>query len=338
MVDAAFSDTLIGSVLAEFGVATFDGARRLDSASPNASFWITAGDQHYLLRCCRRDPRLERLRCLSDVQQTLSRLGVPVPRSYAARSGELIVGRAGLLWQCDEFIAGESYDYANLRHTVEAARCLGAIHACAGQIRPASYCGYDQSIELWWKAPERLLDATWRIAAGCAERADLWRDAWSRFAAFAGLVREWLPWSVYTTLPTLWTHGDFHGLNMKYRGDRLVAIFDFEFADLRPRAYDVAFALLMLARQGRGGYVLRPDRIRCFMQRYQATTAPLAPAERQSIPAMMLISQLPDYGYLMTLARHKGAAEVDRAVQYWLSVLSAIEAQREMLPGCLDVG
>lgn len=58
------------------------------------------------------------------------------------------------------------------------------------------------------------------------------------------LVYELLKKSSYNTLPRIVIHGDFHLGNMKFINNEVTALFDFDWARIEARAYDVAMALL----------------------------------------------------------------------------------------------
>jgi homoserine kinase type II len=56
-------------------------------------------------------------------------------------------------------------------------------------------------------------------------------------------LKKALPQEAYDTLPHLAIHGDYHPGNLKFREDRVVGQFDFDWANFDARCFDVALAL-----------------------------------------------------------------------------------------------
>ncbi|MDH6580157.1 phosphotransferase [Kitasatospora sp. MAP5-34] len=72
--------------------------------------------------------------------------------------------------------------------------------------------------------------------------------------------------------PTGWTHGDFHGLNLLYRGSRVAAVIDWDKLGQRPRAEEAVRAATLIFNDQETG-VLDLVRVRRYSRAYRATRA-----------------------------------------------------------------
>jgi homoserine kinase type II len=60
-------------------------------------------------------------------------------------------------------------------------------------------------------------------------------------------IEKYLPDEVYWGLPLFIIHGDYHPANLKFRGNRVVGIFDLDWTSLQPRVRDLADGILYFA-------------------------------------------------------------------------------------------
>lgn len=323
--------TSIPQVLRAFGLALSEDYILLDAgATPNISLLVRTVSDRYVLRCCRRDSREKRLRFLSKFHSHLSRSGIPIAKSIPTTWGDSLIRVGQWWWQAYSFLDGTPYDYNNIQHLEEAAYWLGRLHQISPTFKPYLYCAYDCATLGWWTSPQAYLDTCQHHLSALAREVgekSRWDKAQEVFASWSRAIGERITPGQMLQLPSIWTHGDYHGGNLIFTGDQLLGVLDFDQADIRPRVYDVAFALLMMARRCRGTYELRPQVMARFLQVYESVVPPLSSQERMAIPSMMIASQLPDWGLLDALARCEGASSVANAIQYWTKVLHEISEQ-----------
>ncbi|EPR37565.1 aminoglycoside phosphotransferase [Desulfovibrio sp. X2] len=174
---------------------------------------------------------------------------------YVARDD----GDGGALWQISPFVAGEPLDapgytaqdlpgeeladvLARLARAAQAASAsgdMGTMPEDLGAFSPAAYV-------------DKLLSDVRRHAP----------DIHVRAAALAVAVRPFLDQE--PELPRVLCHGDLHPQNAVWRGGRILAVIDWEFAGLRHALYDIANTLGCLGienpdtfRRGAGAAMLR---------------------------------------------------------------------------------
>ncbi|MFD9129386.1 phosphotransferase [Kitasatospora sp. NPDC059571] len=72
--------------------------------------------------------------------------------------------------------------------------------------------------------------------------------------------------------PTGWTHGDFHGLNLLYRGERITAVLDWDKLGLHPTAEEAVRAATLVFNDRATG-VLDLSRVRTYARAYRSAAA-----------------------------------------------------------------
>ncbi|MBW2072968.1 MAG: phosphotransferase [Deltaproteobacteria bacterium] len=101
--------------------------------------------------------------------------------------------------------------------------------------------------------------------------------------------------SIYDDLPHLAIHGDYHPGNLKFSGRAITGLFDFDWAEMDARCFDVGLALMYFCcswELNSNGDLL-VDKIQTFMQSYQESAqdigqlGPLSIAELQHLPKMI---------------------------------------------------
>ena len=230
--------------------------------------------------------------------------GIPVPevrsRTHGEFSYEFQAPGAG-----DDLYRGAFSwtPYLSPGHAAAAGAMLARTH-CAAE-------GYDAPVR-----PPRPLEA-----ALCTDLvADVERYATARPALGAFLAeREWradldaiaVPPPVgLSGLAPLWTHNDWHGTNLLWRGEAIGAVFDFSLANRTTAVFDLAtaierFAVDWIALRDTGAARIHTDQLAAFLRGY-GEIRPLTPRERAALPEIFPLAHV-----------HYQLSEID----YFLSVL-----------------
>lgn len=220
--------------------------------------------------------------------------GIPVPEvpitvdrgEFAYEVQELGSGR-------DEYAGVFSWSpYRSLDDAAAAGRMLADLHLAA--------TGYDAP-----RRPPRPLLASFTIfsstdpLAAVADRA-VERPALGAFLAErdwrADMTRVQLPayerlYPLLADLEPLWTHNDWHGTNLLWRGHEVSAVIDFGLCDRTTAVHDIATATERCAvdwisiRDGGPAHV-RFDQVRALLEAYQSVRN-LTAAERRALPALL---------------------------------------------------
>jgi Ser/Thr protein kinase RdoA (MazF antagonist) len=129
--------------------------------------------------------------------------------------------------------------------------------------------------------------------------------------------REW---------PALIVHGDYHAANVRWSADRICGIFDFEYAGLNWRLYDVGMAGAYLATDWGPSNegVLRRNLMQAFLHGYEATLAigsplpPLLTGEKAALPRYLELAHLLTLEWALTpgTQRRLGVATAHRYTRH----------------------
>jgi len=101
-------------------------------------------------------------------------------------------------------------------------------------------------------------------------------------------------------MPEMPIHCDYHPGNLKYRDNRGVGLFDFDWAKIDYRLFDLALALVYFCGVWRGPSAgsLDPDKLALFLKNYgdgcrhRAGITPLTEQEKSGLPKMMAAANL----------------------------------------------
>ncbi|MFC4127416.1 phosphotransferase enzyme family protein [Nocardia rhizosphaerae] len=243
--------------------------------------------------------------------------GIPVPEARTATQPSLgaafvyEVQRAGE--GQDRYRADFSWSPYAAGDAAGAGRMLARLHVAAA--------GFD--------APARPARPLLASMHGGVVRAVEWhiarRPAVAEFLTYRDWRAEVRDLEVdLSAVEPLWTHGDWHGTNLLWRGHEVSTVFDFGLADRTTAMFDLATAIERAAvdwvslRNG-GAPDVREDQIRALIEGYRSVR-PLPPAERRLLPDLLplvhLGYELSEIDYFLTVARQPRNAEI--AYRDWL--------------------
>lgn len=191
----------------------------------------------------------------------LHQAGLPVTPPTRTFSGSRWFQLEGHVYEVYVLVRGAEHESGNLAQIRAAGEMLGRLHLATTGFDPGD-----------GKRPRRLHDPTesragfWG-AARLAQRqgrpaADY--DTLQRLIRVTETLARSLSDKAYWALPGCIIHGDWHPGNLKFAGDAVSGIFDFDWVMAGPRAVDVADGLLYFA--GRRPQPLEPRDIRSLTQ------------------------------------------------------------------------
>lgn len=257
---------------------------------------VTARGQFFLKR---RNPRYSaRGQLLYDhaVIRRLARAGLPVTPPQQTISGSRWQEHDGQVYELYPLVEGEQHEDGNLRQVEAAGRVLGDFHLATREFSP----GGDKPLPRFHDPQDSLRGLRWardQLAAGRrSPHGDL--ELVRRLIEAAEAVRRRLPDEAYRALPQCIVHGDYHPANLKFEGDEVVGIFDFDWVGRAPRMVDVADGFIYFcgrrARPVEPGdiasitqaFTLDMDAVAAFARGYGAKVS-VTPQERAALPDLV---------------------------------------------------
>lgn len=208
------------------------------------TYWVELGARRAVLRL---PPPGARISGPADIPRqgrimdALHRAGLPVPAVIAMSDGPAVDGRPFYLVEAVageriEKLAGTVPDEAVARSAVDVLKRMQAVPLAATSIGEEPPSTLEAEVSRWtW-----LMDRAPTELTGSAPR-------------LAGLLRAGMP----AEGPPVLVHADYHYGNMLFREGRVVALLDWEIAQLGQPLLDLA-CLCVVARASRGGVARIP--------------------------------------------------------------------------------
>ena len=284
------------AVLGGYDVGAVMFTRPAAGTANPAVIVVTDRGQFFLKR---RNPRYSaRGQLLYDhaVIRRLARAGLPVTPPRLTISGSRWQEHNEQVYELYPLVGGEQHEDGNLRQVEAAGRALGAFHLATQDFTP----GGDKPLPRFHNPQDSLRGLRWardRLAAGrLSPHGDL--ELVRRLIEVAEAIRRRLPDRAYWALPQCIVHGDYHPANLKFEGDEVAGIFDFDWVGRAPRMVDVADGLIYFCgRRARPvlpsdiasltqAFTFDMDAVTAFGRGYAAGVS-VTPRERAALPDLL---------------------------------------------------
>lgn len=308
-------DALVRRALTAFGRSEARALDRLAASNRNDNWLVEAPfGERFVLRRCRRNREFERTRWQVALQQHLWRAGYPVPEVLLAPAGDAVVDLEDVPWTLQRFVEGEHHNYARTAQAEAAGTRLAEFHLLAAGFRESPRHEVGLHFREYWTEDDV---GVLRGRFGDALRAEL-----DEFAAWLDVIRAAWPLERFDALPAGLNHGDWHGRNVLFRDDAIVAVLDYDLAEPGPWALDVVDGMIHFAREARGSRIIRPAVGRAFLRAYESVR-PLTREEREAMPALAPLLEAPFAAYVGMAERYgeDPLADVRAHLEMWRSVV-----------------
>lgn len=296
-------------VLSQYDLGELDDYEKNERGFVNTAYAIctrSGGERkRYFLRKYKRGIGEEELIFEHSLIEHLLSAGSPVARIHHTRDGKTYLRRpegaddsTGVFYTIFDYLTGEDRftwvnPILNERQLVASAAVLAQFHVDAASFIPRGRRVEPRILELL-----PVIAETW---SGCrvktkgsvfdariAERLEL-------VAANIAATRAALQVPDARALPETVIHCDYHPGNLKFTGDAVTGVFDFDWSKVDYRLFDLGLALWYFCTSWQGGEdgSLHLDRVRTFLQAYHDKIsagprgATLTPMEVRYLPVMI---------------------------------------------------
>ena len=318
--------------------------------------------KQYILRCYRKGTHENKIKFEHALMKELPERGFDLAPSVVVTKDGSTYARVPEKFEEGNWatrIAVFSYLLGEDRYRWDAPLCTSEELTSAAQV----LASYHNTIFGWegagnWKEPSiieqiPLMVKQWQAYAKNAGNSvfDLY------FAEHSDYLLEKLKESmqyptraVYDTLPHLAIHGDYHPGNLKFLNEKISGLFDFDWAKMDTRCFDVGLAITYFcsAWEGSEDGNLLLERVISFLDSYQKIEAedrqelgPLTSQELESLPHMIFASNayVLDWTIGEFYTTHPDAEEYVRYLQHgvrlmkwlgenWISLLDLVLTKR----------
>jgi homoserine kinase type II len=266
-------------------------------AGKSEHYRITTDGGEYIVRRSHSSRTLQEVRFEHALVAHLRNNGFPAPVFVPGVSGQTPVVVNGHLYSASVFVKGSPYQAENVEHLREAARTLAKYHRIVASFRSPPP-----------RSREPILSKTLRERLAAMPSPEIISDFSARYGdrdpripdllaslpyvlesgeAVLGLLDR-----LYPDLPKLVIHGGCRRGSTLFKGDRLVAMLDFDSARLEARVLDLAIAFhdfgKVWGEPGSPDFKVPLDLriVSEFLDAYQEIN-PLEEAEIEALPTLL---------------------------------------------------
>ncbi|HNR30029.1 MAG TPA: phosphotransferase [Candidatus Hydrogenedentes bacterium] len=269
----------------------------------------------FLVKTYKRDPVvLDALRFQHRLSDHLNANGLPVAVIKRARDGKGIVELDTWAMELQQFIEGGSMPLT--AHTlVASARALGEFHRVC---RDVPCPPRDAQMWRFSDVPRAAFQELFKKA--CAE-TDEQRIVphCNAIALFLHNAADALSTEKRSTFETGLIHGDWHGGNLMFRGEQLVAIVDLEFAGDGCFLEDIAYGMSNLCLRTTPEHNVLTARSNIMLDHYQFSRS-LSYAEMVALYFAVGVKQIATVSYQLV---QQGANVAGLTAAQWMEVLAS---------------
>jgi homoserine kinase type II len=280
----------------------------------NTAFAIDTSDRgerrRFFLRKYKRGIREEELQFEHSLIGHMVACGLPAARIYPTRAGSTYLQRfegaddaTGVFYTIFDYLPGEDRftwvdPVLSEAELAASAAVLAQFHIATGGFTPLGRRLEPKILDLlpviaetWSSCPSRSKGTV--FDARLLERLDL-------LSANIAETIAALSQPQVRSLPEIVIHCDYHPGNLKFTGEAVTGLFDFDWSKIDLRVFDLGLALWYFCTSWQGSQdgSFRLDWARTFLRAYQATLAahpeasPLSPAEIHYLPVMVSAGNL----------------------------------------------
>jgi homoserine kinase type II len=300
-------DDELVAVLRHYAIGDLIDAYRIEKGFVNDSWDVSTSLGRFFLKRHHAEQRQpDIVRAQRDLMQWLRLRGFPTPAVHFTTAGDSILDLNGEIYEIQEYIAGEPYDFGNPNHLDEAARTLSRYHRAVEGLELAALRSFDERYSP--ALARNLLGSlvkTWRLEDddGLLSQAR---------ALDTYLEQLTVRFSVHRPMPHLVIHGDYYADNLLFDGDGIVGVVDYDKSSWQPRVVEVAEAVIFFASPDPGHF------------------------EHLVYPGLLEWEPLERFLYLYTresaLAEHEICALPDFVCCIWLQMSLANLVKKERVP------
>lgn len=243
----------------------------------------------------------------SVIERLVAQGSPPVARIAKTREGKTFVKRAGgeipVFYAIFDFLPGDDrYTWVapHCVHSelVSAAQVLAQFHSAVSDLKPAGLRAEPRIVDLLPQLSQYVAESQFRSKRTAfdqclLEHKDLIQESVARMLDVLNKpeVRD---------LPQLVVHCDYHPGNLKFQGEQVSGLFDFDWSKIDARAFDVGLALwyFFASWDGERDGELLLEPLEVFVDAYQEAflgmpgVGPLSSAELRHLPDMIAAGNL----------------------------------------------
>ena len=267
------------------------------------------------------------------------------------RQEETIEGQIHIdLWAVYEFIEGECrYDWFDTHiapaDMINAAEVLADLHRAGHDFRKPKGSDRRQPPIMEFLPTFQQIHVAYASKAGNTRFDQCFLQNHDRILKAVDRAR--IPERNCSKMPRIPIHCDYHQGNLKYQGSRVTGIFDFDWAKIDLRLFDIALALVYFcaAWDGPAGGSLMMDKFELFLRAYNnrcasnSSPGALTDLEKTSMPLLLAAASLFVMHWTIYDFYRLESPDTEQYLVYlyhYLNLIDWLEAQSDRIVSIID--
>lgn len=231
--------TDIARVLSHYELGPIEGIAATGHGFVNETAIVVTRCGKFVVRRNHHRFSLASVRYRHHLIERLCQRSFPTARLIPNKTGSTVTIIDGRIYEVQEYVHGTDFDPSRPAQIMEVGATLAWYHQAVVDLPPPG------DVTLPRYAPARIPSLT-EILYERDVMGELHADlAW--YDGRASALRAALPDHAYDALPRVLIHGDMHPDNVRFVGDRVVALLDFDQVERDARIVDLADALVGFA-------------------------------------------------------------------------------------------
>lgn len=305
----------INEILVNYDLGTLDSFEKNERGYVNTSYGITTRKMgkinKYFLRRYKSGIQEVEIKFEHEViNHCLQNNFELVPRVFSTRSGSTYFKKKRpdqegppIFYSIFEFLAGED------KYTCVDPRCSKAEIKNSAAVLAQFHLAVFNLVPTGKRFEPRILDLLPRIKTIVGNSSQFSKDTGfdayliensSQIIEDCTLAEEYFAGLPTSTWAECVIHCDYHPGNLKFDGEKVVGLFDFDWSKIEWRSFDVALAIwyFFVSWRGKENGILRLEESRIFLDKYQSTiqnlksSASLTSDELHHLPMMINLGNL----------------------------------------------
>lgn len=241
MIPRTLIPTEIEKVIAQYNIGTLSSLAEPGGGTANANAIIETAEGKYLLK--RRNPKYADLGYVAfdhSLMEHLVPYSLGTPLATKTRAGERWLILEGRVYELYPYLKGNEHDRFSLEQLASVGRHLALFHTATRSFPLTEGKEWER-----YQDPAKIREGLTPLVPHLKARLSS-VDFDYLFGQVSLLEREF-PDTRYYSLPKRVVHGDYHPGNLKFLGERVSGLFDFDWATLQPRLLDIADGVFLFA-------------------------------------------------------------------------------------------
>jgi Ser/Thr protein kinase RdoA (MazF antagonist) len=236
----AHGERLKSLVILNYDIDKIISINQIGGGTANTNLIVSSDIGNFFLR--RRNPKYSNENTLIFDHLLMNHLiaqGLCTPFPIKTKDHKEWVRTENDVYELFKHVEGKDYSQENIDQLIQSAITLARFHM-------ATFKFNIRKLKDWPRYDDpNLIERGLDIISKYSVKED--RQLLAYLYLLTKKLKDRVPDHVYWSLPTCIIHGDYHPANLKFSGEKVIGVFDLDWATRQPRVRDIADGILDFA-------------------------------------------------------------------------------------------